>query len=595
MKNFRKNLIALLFIAAAVMPVFSQTNLINNIPGRETISLNGKWKFLLDPYDEGSGEWYGFYKDSMPTDPTARVEYGFEYADWLYVPGDWNSQKPELLHYEGILWYRKRIDIEPDENKRYFLHFDGANYITTAYINGKKLGSHEGGFTPFNFEVTNYLAKGENSIVVRVDNTRQPNGVPTMKTDWWNYGGITRDVNLVVVEPAFIQDYFVQLKKGSKNTLKGYVKMNGDQVSGKVTLRIPETNLEHEISLGGNQKAEFELKVKNLELWSPENPKLYAVELVYENRVLTDKIGFRTIEVKGTDILLNGEPVFLKGISIHEENPIRGGRAFNESDADMLLGWAKDLNCNMVRLAHYPHNQYMLHKADELGLMVWEELPVYWHIHWTDTSTYNTAQNQLHEAIIRDKNRASVIIWSMANETHSNKDRNLFVKNLLDFTRSQDDTRLVSAASYFSDKSTHTDLYIDDPFGEYADLMAVNFYNAWYTTHTIDELKDINFHYKYHKPLFISEFGAGAQYGFHGDSTDRWTEEFQAYYYQEKLKLLETIPEFRGCSPWILADFRCPRRFLPNIQDYWNKKGIISERGHKKKAFFILKKYYEKK
>jgi len=594
MKYVRKLIWVIIIGLLSVNYSLSQENLINNIPGRETYSLNGKWKYLLDPYDEGKGEWYGFYKDSMPTDPTARVEYGFEYADWLYVPGDWNSQKPELLHYEGILWYRKRIDFQPKKDKRYFLHFDGANYITTAYVNGKKLGSHEGGFTPFNFEVTEFLNDGDNSIVIRVDNTRQPNGVPTLNTDWWNYGGLTRDVNLVELEQNFVQDYFVQLKKGSKNTIKGYVKVNGKNISGQVTLKIPEANVNKTIAVSDNGGS-FEFEVKKLELWSPENPKLYKVQLAYGNELVEDNIGFRTIEVKGTDILLNGKPVFLRGISVHEENPIRGGRAFNETDADMLLGWVKDLNCNMVRLAHYPHNQYMLHKADELGLLVWEELPVYWQIHWKDTNTYNTAQNQLHEAIIRDKNRASVIIWSMANETHSNSDRDLFVKNLLDFTRSQDDTRLVSAASFFSDKSTHTDLYIDDPFGEYADLMAVNFYNAWYTTHTVDELKDINFHYKYNKPLFISEFGAGAQFGFHGDSTDRWTEEFQAYYYREKLELLETIPEFRGCSPWILADFRCPRRFLPEIQDYWNKKGIISERGHKKKAFYVLKNYYQRK
>ena len=130
-----------------------------------------------------------------------------------------------------------------------------------------------------------------------------------------------------------------------------------------------------------------------------------------------DAIGFRTIETHGTQILLNGKPIFLRGISLHEEAPIRGGRAFSQKDAETLLGWAHELGCNFVRLTHYPHSENMTRLADRMGLMVWSEIPVYWDIDWENPATLQNAENQLHEMIARDHNRASVVFWSLSNET----------------------------------------------------------------------------------------------------------------------------------------------------------------------------------
>ena len=120
---------------------------------------------------------------------------------------------------------------------------------------------------------------------------------------------------------------------------------------------------------------------------------------------------------RGTDILLNGRPIFLRGICIHEEAPLRGGRAYSREDALTLLGWAKELGANFVRLAHYPHNEFMVREADRMGIMVWSEIPVYWTIQWENPATLENARNQLKEMIARDKNRAAVVIWSVANET----------------------------------------------------------------------------------------------------------------------------------------------------------------------------------
>ena len=328
-------------------------------------------------------------------------------------------------------------------------------------------------------------------------------------------------------------------------------------------------------------------------LWSPENPKLYTVQIACKTDKLSDSIGFRSIETKGTDILLNKKAVFLRGICIHEEAPTREGRAFSKEDARTLLHWAKDLNCNFVRLAHYPHNEHMIREADRIGMMVWSEIPVYWTILWDNEETFNNAANQLRQLVTRDKNRAGVILWSMANETPVTEARTAFLKKLVDITRRLDNTRLITAANErrYIDSTTQM---IDDPFGEFLDVIGCNEYIGWYDG--LPEKADtIKWRTTLGKPVIISEFGGGALQSYHGDALTRWTEEFQAAVYEYNIKMLDKVAFIQGITPWILKDFRSPRRSLPNIQDYWNRKGLISDRGEKKKAFYILKQYYEGK
>jgi beta-glucuronidase len=338
-----------------------------------------------------------------------------------------------------------------------------------------------------------------------------------------------------------------------------------------------------------------EIDVKNVRYWSDKDPYLYNVIIVAGEDEVTDQIGFRSIRVKGQDILLNGEKIYLKGISVHEENPVRGGRAYSPDDARQLLTWAKELNCNYVRLAHYPHNEHMIRLADRMGILVWEENPVYWTILWENEDTYQNAENQLTGLISRDKNRASVIIWSMANETPAGETRTAFLTKLAKRARELDPTRLLSAAleqsNYEGDPFVQT---IDDPFAEVVDVLSFNQYIGWYNG-LPDKCERIKWKITQNKPVLISEFGAGAKYGYHGDKLTRWTEEFQEYVYIETLKMIDKIPQLRGFSPWILVDFRSPRRPLPGIQDGWNRKGLYSDKGEKKKAFFVLKKYYESK
>jgi beta-glucuronidase len=602
------------FIVFFLLPIalLSQELLIN-IGNRNTTSLNGSWNYIVDPYETG---YYSFhsevYDQKNPTSPSAfynnyhtknkseLVEYDFDKSPTLKVPGDWNTQKENLFYYEGTIWLKKSFDYSLKTSKRLFVYFGAVNYKAEVYLNGKKLGTHEGGFTPFHFEITSIIKDKGNYLVVKVDNRRMKDAVPTMNTDWWNYGGITRDV-LLTEEPAvFIQDYSVQLKKlpndvmagrGAGNRVAGFVQLNNTEKDEKITISIPELKIEKEINTTAEGKAAFELDVSNqIQYWSPESPKLYTVFIKSAYQTLKDEIGFRTIEAKGADILLNGKSVFLRGICMHEE--INGRRANSKADAIKLLTWAKELGCNYVRLAHYPHSEYMLQMADKMGLMVWEEIPVYWTIDFNNTATYNNAKNQLTEVITRDKNRACVIIWSMANETPLSEGRNTFILNLIHHTKSLDSTRLVSAALLtHSEKGTGM---IDDKIGEDLDIISFNQYMGWYGG-DLKTAPNAKWTTPYNKPVVVSEFGGDAKQGLHGIREERWNEEYQEYLYQQNLLMIEKMPNIRGISPWILTDFRSPRRVLPGIQDGFNRKGLISDKEKKKKAFFTLQAFYKKK
>ncbi|MDQ3821186.1 MAG: beta galactosidase jelly roll domain-containing protein, partial [Acidobacteriota bacterium] len=373
----KKILFLISFLVCSAGSQAQQTGLIANVAGRNTVSLDGQWKAIIDPYE--TGETYHFAKDARPKSKSELQEYSFDTAASLNVPGDWNTQRPELFFYEGVVWYRRTFDYQRKPNTRLFVHFGAANYTADVYLNGERLGRHEGGFTPFNFEVTNLVREKENSLVVKVDDRRRPEGVPTLNTDWWNYGGLTRQVTLVEVPETFIEDYFIQLSPRARDQVSGWVKLSGAKLNQKITIRIPEAGINKTFTTDASGRAEINFNAK-LALWSPESPKLYRVEIAAESDHVEDLIGFRSIEVRGTDILLNGKPIFLRGVCIHEEAPLRGGRAYGREDARTLLGWAKELGANFVRLAHYPHNEFMTREADRVGLLVWSEIPVYWDI-----------------------------------------------------------------------------------------------------------------------------------------------------------------------------------------------------------------------
>jgi beta-glucuronidase len=567
----------------------ASSNLIANISARMSTSLNGTWRAIVDPYEIGTG--MRFYENAKPKTPRDLIEYNFDTSPILNVPGDWNSQRADLFFYESSVWYKKSFSYHKRDHSRVFVYFGAANYRASVYLNGQTLGEHEGGFTPFNFEATDQIREGENFLVVEVNNRRKLENVPSAVTDFWNYGGLTRDVSLVELPETFIEDYWVQLAKGSLNEVEGWVKLNGAPSSQSVTLAIPEAGVKQAITTDDKGYGHFRFPEK-LQLWSPDDPKLYRITLSTANDSVSDQIGFRSVETRGSKIFLNGKLIFLRGISLHEEAPFRGGRAFSEEDDGILLTWAKELGCNFVRLAHYPHNENMIRLADRLGLLIWAEIPVYWETAWENPPTLQNAQEQLRDVIARDHNRAAVVLWSIANETPVTPARLVFLQSLVEQARTLDRTRLITAAlNHFEHPAPNT-IALTDSLADSLDVVGLNEYLGWYGSEHPEDCDHIQWVLPNEKPLIVSEFGGGALFGNHGSIDTRWTEEYQANLYEHQINMLKRIPSLAGMSPWVLMDFHSPRRLLPGVQDYRNRKGLVSDQGERKQAFYVLQKFY---
>ena len=602
-----------MMLVSAVETGAKEVPQLQNVMSRQVTSLNGQWNYIIDVQEEGYYDYrmnptqWGFFRNAKPQRPEDLIEYDFDAAPTMQIPGDWNTQDNLLFFYEGTVWFKKSFNVTSvsgQNGHRKILYFGAVNYDSRVWVNGKEVGHHLGGFTPFNYDVTEQLKEGENVVIVKVDNKRHADDVPTQIFDWWNYGGITRDVLLVDVPDVCIENYKLELEKADAKAKQRniLVKVQLSQpVEGRtLTLNIPE--LKQKVSLltdtKGSASTLIKVPAKKLTLWSPDTPKRYRVELslnalgTSDSDFVADSIGFRTIETRGKQILLNGQPIFLKGVSIHEEKPNGGGRANCTADAHTLLTWAKELGCNFVRLAHYPHNEYAIREAVRMGIMVWSEIPCYWTISWKNQATYDNARQQLTDMILRDQNRANIIIWSIANETPHSAERDQFLSQLAKHARTLDTSRLISMAMEVTGASNYKNR-LQDNMNQYVDVVSFNEYIGWYRD--VNDASKMEWEIPYEKPVIVSEFGGGAKYGLHGAKNQRWTEEFQENLYKENLAMLEKIEGLSGMTPWVLKDFRSPRRVLNGIQDYYNRKGLVSDHGEKKLAFEVMRQWYSKK
>lgn len=581
-----------LALAAAMTPA---TASIVNVYGRDYQLLNGRWDAIVDLYDQG--ERMKVYENRSPQGLTDFYEYSFDGGMRLEVPGDWNSQNPELKYYEGTVWYGRHFDAKPQPGIRNILYFGAVSYRCNIYLNGKKIASHEGGFTPFEVDVTDVLLDGDNFLVVEANNRRSKDAIPALAFDWWNYGGITRDVMLVSVPDNYIEDYFIRLRKDNPRLIDIDVNMSKPQAGVKVAVEISSLKKKFEGLTDATGHVSGTIQAKDLERWAPDAPVLYNVSITGGDDRVDEEIGFRNIEVDGTQILINGQPTFMRCVSFHEEIPQRMGRAFSQADATMLLGEASELGVNMIRLAHYPQNEYTVRMAEKMGIVLWQEIPIWQGIDFNDDATRAKACKMLAEMINRDKNRCAVGFWGVANETKPSAERNDFLKSLLETGKEIDTTRLYVAAFDLVEFDRERRVFtMDDPFTDNLDVVAVNKYMGWYHPWPVspaDAIWDVTTD----KPLIISEFGGEALYGQSGseDVASSWSEEYQARLYRDNLRMMENIPNLAGISPWILFDFRSPFRFHPTNQEGWNRKGLVSDRGHRKKAWYIMRDYYNKK
>jgi beta-glucuronidase len=579
-------------------------SVINNIAGRSKTRLDGKWRVVADPFDtirKKPRDRRNVWQDKIETPESVIIEYEWETTPEFTVPNDWNTHVETMHLYDGTAYFRRRFDAQPKEGMRQFLYFEAINYRSTVWLNGQNLGGHEGGFTPFSFDVTGKLVAGNNLLVVRADSRHDDETLPAADFDWHNYGGITRSVWMVETPTTFVRHWFLRLKDSN---MLADVQLDGPAAANaSVTIEIAQAGIKLSGATDSKGMASMQIPTPTgLKLWSPAEPTMYEVTVTAGGDVQKDKMGFRTITTRGRELLLNGKPLFLRGISMHEE-PIskKGGRHVSERQGRELLKTAKDMGCNFVRLAHYPHGEHMLRSADEMGLLVWAEIPVYWEdVTYTSAKTLSLAKNMMSEMILRDSNRASVIMWSVANETPEMATRLKFLEALIAHVRQIDSSRLITAAlnknaDIGGARPGETKFIVNDPLGASLDVIAANQYEAWYSALKPGQLNTVSFSCPYDKPFMISEFGADALLGHRTDKSERWSEDFQAYLFDETLKMIDRIPGLVGLTPWLLKDFRSPRRWHGRFQQNWNRKGMISEDGKRKLAFEVLRKYYSTK
>ena len=628
----------------------SPDNLIGWIDSRQITSLNGEWSYIVDPMNNGLPEssfFGGFPKNKTQKTGMELIEYNFETAAKIQIPGAWNAIDEKLFFYRGPVWLYKKFNYQLKKEAITHLYIEGSNFTTKIFINGSIVGEFEGGYVPFNFDISKYLKDGENILLVQTDNTLNKSSVPTQKTDWWPWGGIVGDVYILETPKKFIQNAYLQLNPEKFSEALFNVEMNQELSGQRIVLEIPELQFKDEFITNATGFIRESIKITP-QLWSPDDPKLYKVIISTDQEIISDEIGFRSIKVKGQNIYLNNSEIQFKGISMHSEPIGIPGPAFSKEHFQDLLLTAKDLNINFIRAAHYPYTRHLAKVADRLGLMLWEEVPVYWNIDWDNSETLNIATNQITRLVQRDQNRASVVVWSVANETPLSSSRMKFLNTLLSEIEVIDSTRLTTAAllsgseeqfkalvlvlalkgfnsqwvnpqekaifQYILDQANipidselNFSISIDDPLGESVDLISYNEYFGWYyVTFFADQMMiseatlrklmfeimpSIKISSVFNKPIHISEFGAGAKYGNHSNKI--WSENYQASLYRHQLEMLSNNPQIKGISPWVFKDFRAMLRPLPGIQDFYNRKGLIDENGNKKEAFDVLADFYE--
>lgn len=551
--------------------------------GRKKALLNGEWQYAVDQYDTCLRQQWFKEKYFDENGYTLPVDYSFDEWPVMQLPCCWNTLDEKFLLYDGSMVFTRKFSYLREGDETVMLKIGAANYLCRVFVNGTYIGMHRGGSTPGYFNITDVL-KAENRIMLVVDSTRRETQVPTENTDWFNYGGVYRDIELIYLPKVYIKDFQIALiPDGTFSKIQAEVELS-DAISGETELVIEELGIKSQIPIkDGRGMVLIDAKP---ELWSPDDPRLYEVKVSWMNDLIEDKVGFREIKVEQREIILNGKPVFLRGISCHEES-VENGKALTDAERIENILLAKQLGCNFMRIAHYPHNEKMAKLADELGILLWEEIPVYWAIRFERKKTFEDAQNQLRELMRRDFNRASVIIWSVGNENADTDERLKFMSSLAECAHKEGGNRLVSAACLVNSEKN----VIADRLAEYLDVIGINEYCGWYTP-DFEKLPQLMANSRPQKPVIITEFGADALAGHHGTITDKGTEECQAYVYERQIETLREIDYIKGMTPWILYDFRCPRR-TSYIQKYYNRKGLCSaDKKYKKMAFHVLQRFY---
>ena len=542
-------------------------------------SLNGQWNCIPDVENKGiEKEWFFREKLNEVSNKIIPIE----------IPKSFNLIK-KYHSFEGVFWHFREFeldDIRDTSINDYHLQFKGVNYNTKVWLNGVFIGEHDGGFTPFKFLVNRFLRAGFNFLAVRIDSSRQKEGIPSLFFDWFNWGGIYRDVDLFISEKSRIESVKITTKLITRQ--KARVDISYKTI-GKGHYRWEILNIEENIVVKKGEipstAENFKLSFDNPKLWSPETPSLYQFQIFdisseSSNLLYKTNFGIRQIEINSYYILLNKKRVKLKGVSLHEEY-LPYGRTIPYEKRREDLERIKALGFNSVRTAHYPHDESLIEIADKLGILILEEIPVYRDCNYKNRETFKLAAKMMRDLIIRDYNHPSVIWWSVGNEIPTHKrECSQFIKNLMDFVRMHDSTRIVT---YVSSKLS------SDLFRRNADLATLNSYFGWY----YGSEKMLNFVLDWvrtpvqNKPWIFTEFGAGAKYGYRikGKDPQKFSEDYQYNLIDYTIRTINSKDYYSGWFIWIFRDFKSVQR-SNDYQQGFNRKGIVSEKSFEEKLIF---------
>lgn len=557
---------------------------------RKSIDLNGRWSFKLDPDNIGREEgWWKPWSD----------------GEDVIVPSCWNNELG-LLNYEGAAWYQREFEIAKEEEASVlFFEFDSVMTNATVWIDNTLKCEHYGAFTGFNF--TADAKAGTHTVTVRADNIFDKQSFPQKRTDWFNYGGIARDVSLsMLCGISILDNHIVYTLSDDFKSVTVHAELelfNASKCteSSPLTVAIGDVEIFNgEVMVNARERALFstpDVVIDNIELWDTGSPKLYSVAAKTETDDLIDKVGFRKIEVLGNDILLNGKSIELLGVNRHEEHP-EWGFAFPsklmKKDIDLIL----NMNCNTVRGSHYPNSKIFVDMLDEKGILFWSEIPM-----WGGGFSFEALQDpvvierglDMHKEMTKQYyNHPSIIIWGMHNEIESSEDFSVdLTKKYYEHLKKHGGNRLITHAANHPFR---------DACMEYDDIICLNVYHGWYKGNVkewdkfVEEFKnrlmDINL---FGKPVIMSEFGAGALAGFHSHFDNvRWSEEYQRDLLEYTIELFHNTDYMRGTYVWQFCNIRTSYEMGIDRVRSFNNKGIVDEYRNPKAAYFKVKELYGK-
>ncbi len=563
---------------------------------------------------------------------TSQLQQVQQASSWksITLPHTWNKEDvldSEPGYRRSASWYKKNLEISKiSDKKRYKLYFEGANITTEVYVNGKKAGEHIGGYLGFKIDITNLVNEGQNEILVRVDNGYNPEIIPSQKNDFFIYGGITRDVWLLEIPDTHLADLKINTPDVSAEEASLEVSVNIKKETSKsgfsikVELRNPQGNIVGEQTrlVGGeNAKLTF-ANIKNPQLWDTENPNLYKVfvSLQYNGKTVdkvSQRMGFRWFEFKKNGpFYLNGERLLIRGTHRHEEHA-GVGAAVSNSQHRRDMEAIKEMGANFVRLGHYSQDPEVYKACDELGILVWDELP------WSRGGLGNDNWKEntkalLKEMINQNYNHPSIIIWSLGNEIYwlpdfedgDNREKiNTFLNELNKLAHEQDPSRKTAIRKYY--EGSHI-----------VDVFSPSIWSGWYSGSYKSYQKAINQYKKEYDHFLHAEYGGSSHLGRHTENPitgegiiksdgweedivqtevkniaqiGDWSENYIVDLFDWHLRISETDSTFVGNAQWAFKDFGTPLR-PENAIPYMNQKGLVDRNGNPKDAYYVFKSYW---